>query len=91
VMFRRGGVQVLSSAAGIRAARDDAEWIFETLVESRLVVVRLHAGIPSPRSAALLEQARIIVICGFVGCDLKLFDRLVAALANPSLPSAARS
>src|SRR5512138_924424 len=79
VMFPRGDAHVLSSAPGMRSSRDVAGWMVATSGDAKPIAVGYHDGamgsgtMPPP-------EARNIVVCGFIGCDLKPFNPLIANL-----------
>jgi len=80
VMFPRGDAHVLSSAPGMRADKNSAQWTFATRHEPKPLAVSYHDGVLLPGALAPVEEARNIVVCGFVGCDLKPFNPLIATL-----------
>ena len=80
VMFPRGDAHVMSSAPGMRAPRDDAEWIFTLRDAPKPIAVTYHDGVLRPGSPVPVEEARNIVVCGFVGCDIKPFNPVIATL-----------
>jgi AraC-like DNA-binding protein len=80
VMFPRGDAHVLSSAPGMRAAKNSAEWTFTMRDEPKPLTLGYHDGVLVPGALAPVEEARNIVVCGFVGCDLKPFNPLIATL-----------
>ena len=79
VMFPHGDPHVMSSAPGLRPARTDAEWMLAMRDEPKPVPVTYHnaekysLGAPSPGASTNL-------VCGFLGCDLRPFNPLVATL-----------
>jgi AraC-like DNA-binding protein len=80
VMFPQGDAHVMSSTPGLRARQDDSDWIFSTRSDPKPIAVSYHDGVLRPGAAVPVEEARNIVICGFIGCDLKPFNPLIAAL-----------
>lgn len=80
VMFPRGDGHVLSSAPGMRARRDDSDWRFTTRNDPKPIAVSYHDGVLRPGQAMPAEEASAVVICGFIACDLKPFNPLIAAL-----------
>jgi hypothetical protein len=80
VMFPRGDAHVLSSAPGMSAGKDNADWIFATRNNPRPIAVGYHDGVLHPGAQVPVDEARNSVVCGFVGCDLKPFNPLIATL-----------
>jgi AraC-like DNA-binding protein len=80
VMFPRGDAHVLSSAPGMRAEKDRADWIFETRDDPKPIAVAYHEGVLLGGAPMPVDEARNIVVCGFVACDLKPFNPLIATL-----------
>jgi AraC-like DNA-binding protein len=61
--------------------RDDrAEWIFATRHDPKPIAVSYRDGVLHPHAPALAEEARNVIVCGFIGCDLKPFNPLLGAL-----------
>lgn len=80
VLFPHGDGHVMSSAPGLRAARLDPE----TLVPARgdrlpLPLTVDAAGVARPRLRSEGRDATRLV-CGFLGCDARPFNPLLAAL-----------
>lgn len=80
VMFPRGDAHVMSSAPGMRAARETADWVFTTRNDPKPIAVAYHDGVLRPGSEVPVDEARNIVVCGFIGCDLRPFNPLIATL-----------
>lgn len=80
VMFPQGDAHVMSSTPGLRARQDDSDWIFSTRNDPKPIAVSFHDGVLRPGAAVPVQEARNIVICGFIGCDLKPFNPVIAAL-----------
>jgi AraC-like DNA-binding protein len=80
VMFPRGHAHVMSSAPGLRAQADDGAWVFETRNDPKPIPVSYHGGVTHPGAEMPPEKASTIVVCGFIGCDLKPFNPLIEAL-----------
>ncbi len=80
VMFPRGDGHVLSSAPGMRAQADQSNWQFTTRNDPKPIAVVYHRGVLRPGSPGPAEEARSVVVCGFVACDMKPFNPLVNAL-----------
>jgi AraC-like DNA-binding protein len=79
VMFPQGDAHVLSSAPGMRAAPIDLDWVRATAREPKPVRMHAHDG---SREAGTREQPgdEWNLVCGFIGCDVKPFNPLIAAL-----------
>jgi AraC-like DNA-binding protein len=79
VMFPHGDAHVMSSAPGIQPVRMTAEWIHMTRNDPRPIPVVFNTpnqfsyGAPGPDSPTH-------VACGFLGCDLRPFNPLIATL-----------
>jgi AraC-like DNA-binding protein len=80
VMFPRGDAHLLSSAPGLTAAPDDSDWRFVTRNDPKPIAVAYHHGVLRPGAPGPAEEADTVVVCGFIGCDLKPFNPLIAAL-----------
>lgn len=87
VIFPHGDAHVVSSAPGLRAP-PDAQGYFERQQQPRpftlhLDVREIESGRAPPASAST------VLVCGFLGCDLRPFNPLIAALPRlMHLPSA---
>jgi AraC-like DNA-binding protein len=80
VMFPHGDAHVMSRAPGMRATLDSADWVFATRDDPKPIAVAYHGGVLRPGAPVPVEEASNIVVCGFVGCDLRPFNPLIAAL-----------
>lgn len=80
VMFPRGDAHVLSSAPGLHAQRDDSDWRFVTRNDPKPIVVAYHDGVLRPGAETPADEASAVIVCGFIGCDLRPFNPLIAAL-----------
>jgi AraC-like DNA-binding protein len=80
VMFPRGDAHVLSSAPGMRAKPDDSDWQFVTRNDPKPIPVAYHHGVLRPGALEPSEEASAVVVCGFIGCDLRPFNPLIEAL-----------
>jgi AraC-like DNA-binding protein len=80
VMFPQGDAHVMSSAPGMRAKRTESEASVPGPAERRPFALTMDAaGAASPRSGSVAPD-RTHVICGFLGCDARPFNPLLAAL-----------
>ncbi|HSB99127.1 MAG TPA: AraC family transcriptional regulator [Burkholderiaceae bacterium] len=80
VMFPRGDAHVMSSAPGLRAPPDRTDWIFATRNDPKPIPVSFHRGVLRPGAPQPADEATTVVVCGFIGCDLKPFNPLIDAL-----------
>lgn len=80
VMFPRGDAHVMSSAPGLQPYRIEANWVFATRTTPKPMPIAYHYGVAEPGTPMPVEHADTILVCGFIGCDLRPFNPLVAAL-----------
>lgn len=80
VMFPQGDSHVLSSAPGIEPLRRTAEWVFSTRNVPKPIPIAYHHGVVEAGALLPVEDADMVAVCGFLGCDLKPFNPLIAAL-----------
>jgi len=80
VVFPHGDAHVMSSAPGVEPERIQADWVFATRHEPKPIPIAFHHGVREPGSPAPVAEADTILVCGFLGCDLRPFNPLVAAL-----------
>jgi hypothetical protein len=80
VMFPHGDAHVISSAPGVEPERIRADWVFATRHEPKPMPIAFHRGVREPGSPAPVADADTILVCGFLGCDLRPFNPLMAAL-----------
>jgi len=87
VIFPQGDAHVVSSAPGMRAP-PDAQGYFER--RQRALPFKLHLDACEIHAdAAPAEPCDAVLVCGFLGCDLRPFNPLIAALPRLlHLPSA---
>ena len=77
VMFPHGDAHVLSSAPGIEPARTDPQWF----VDTRDVPKPIPIAIRSLKEMAIgPTELPINLACGFLGCDIRPFNPLIASL-----------
>jgi AraC-like DNA-binding protein len=79
-MFPHGDAHVMSSAPGIQPQRLDAQWVYSTRGVPKPMPISYHHGVMQPGSPMPVAEAETIIVCGFLGCDLRPFNPLVAAL-----------
>lgn len=77
VMFPQGDAHVLSSAPGLRGERADVEWVFATRHLPK--PIGMYAGMSATDDGGE-DAASTALVCGFLGCDLRPFNPLIATL-----------
>lgn len=80
VMFPRGDAHVISCAPGMHAREEESDWRYVTRNDPKPIAVAYHRGVLSPGLPGPADEAGTVVVCGFVACDLKPFNPLIAAL-----------
>ena len=80
VLIPRGDGHTLSSAPGLVAQPDDGAWVFRMRNDPKPIPVSYHHGVVLPGAELPADEATAVLICGFIGCDLKPFNPLVTAL-----------
>jgi AraC-like DNA-binding protein len=80
VMFPHGDAHVLSGAPGLQPNRMSADWVFATRSQSKPMPLSYHHGVAQPGAPMPVEDADAVVVCGFLGCDLRPFNPLVGSL-----------
>lgn len=81
VMFPHGDAHVLSSAPGVRPTRISPDWVYATRNDPKPIPIVFHTrhefsyGAPAPESANN-------IVCGFLGCDQRPFNPLIATLSR---------
>ncbi len=80
VIFPQGDSHTMSSAPGLPPALRDPAWVIENKDRARPLHVSLVGGERAEVDANAIDSAQNILVCGFLGCDLKPFNPLVAAL-----------
>lgn len=91
VMFPQGDAHVLSSAPGLRPNRMSAEWVFATRKQDKPMPLSYLHGVDQPGAPMPVESADAVLLCGFLGCDLRPFNPLIATLPRMLHIPAARS
>jgi AraC-like DNA-binding protein len=81
VMFPRGDAHVLSSAPGLRAPSSvQDQRMLHALGSTRPMPVAYHGSQAVLGAVPPTDEASTIVVCGFIGCDLRPFNPLIEAL-----------
>ena len=80
VMFPHGDAHIMSSAPHLRPERNDAEWVYQTRNVPKPMTISYHHGVMQPGSTTPVAAADSVLVCGFLGCDLRPFNPLIGAL-----------
>lgn len=80
VLFPQGDRHVLSSAPGVEPLRRTAEWVFSTRNDPKPMPISYHHGVVEAGAPLPVADADMVAVCGFLGCDLRPFNPLIAAL-----------
>jgi AraC-like DNA-binding protein len=80
IMFPRGHPHVISSAPGLHPQRDDSDWRVLTRDAPKPITVAYHRGVLRPGEPLPANEAGTVVVCGFIACDLRPFNPLIASL-----------
>jgi AraC-like DNA-binding protein len=80
VMFPHGDHHVISSAPGIEPVRVSAEWVNGNRHEPKPIPISFHHGVIDPGASMPVDEADAIAVCGFLGCDLRPYNPLIATL-----------
>ncbi len=80
VMFPQGDAHVLSSAPGLQPNRITADWVYATRNQPKPMPLSYHHGVEQPGAAMPVDNADAVIVCGFIGCDLRPFNPLIASL-----------
>ena len=79
VMFPQGDAHVMSSAPGVQPTRVDTAWMVATRGDPKPIPVAYH-GAAEHAGANPAPGAHTNLVCGFLGCDLRPFNPLIATL-----------
>lgn len=80
VMFPQGDRHVMSSAPNTAPSRLDADWTFARRNDPKPLPIAFHHGVVEAGAPMPIEDAETVLVCGFLGCDLRPFNPLIAAL-----------
>jgi AraC-like DNA-binding protein len=78
VLFPHGDAHVMSSAPGMRAEPNVA-WYYEAKLD-QLPIRIAYEGTKAPTLSPPDQSGLTTIVCGFISCDLRPFNPLVAAL-----------
>jgi len=79
VMFPQGDANVVSSAPGMRG-NPDLSWVPGAKVDQLPLRLTLSGQNVLPSAPLESDGADATIVCGFLGCDLRPFNPLIAAL-----------
>ena len=81
LMFPQGDAHVMSSAPGLRPRRFEPDWVYAHRDDPRPIPVNYLGTLDDPVTLdAPAPGAQTNVVCGFLGCDLRPYNPLVATL-----------
>jgi AraC-like DNA-binding protein len=80
VMFPQGDAHVLAKRPGLAPNRMSPDWMFATRHDAKPIPVSYHQGVEQPGALMPVEDADAVLVCGFIGCDRRPFNPLIAAL-----------
>lgn len=80
VIFPHGDSHVMSSAPGVEPLRQTAECVYSIRNEPKPLPIAYHHGVVEAGAPLPVKDAEMVAVCGFLGCDIKPFNPLVAAL-----------
>jgi AraC-like DNA-binding protein len=78
LLFPHGDPHVMSSAPGMRASPDVTDQF--TQKTGQLPFTLAHEGLDGPKQVSGVEDYGTTLVCGFLGCDLRPFNPLIARL-----------
>jgi AraC-like DNA-binding protein len=80
VMFPHGDAHILSSAPGLKPLRMEPEWHFAASKALKPIPIAFDGVMVEPGAALPAAEAETVLVCGFLGCDLRPFNPLAVAL-----------
>jgi AraC-like DNA-binding protein len=78
VLFPHGDAHVMSSAPGMRA-EPNVNWYYETKLD-QLPFAVAYNGVSPPGAEPPNADSDTTLVCGFLGCDVRPFNPLIATL-----------
>lgn len=73
VVFPQGDQHVLCSDLSIRPLSRDPAWVRDSTVHPRPMPITYHQGANELVVGRPMDEARTILVCGFLGCDARAF------------------
>ncbi|MBX3622805.1 MAG: AraC family transcriptional regulator [Rhizobacter sp.] len=80
VVFPQGDGHLMASDLAVPPQRMPADWLQVTQAAARPIAVSYHAGVDDPRAQLPAEDVDAVLVCGFIGCDRRPFNPLLASL-----------
>lgn len=80
VMFGQGDQHIISSAPDIDPVKRTPEQVFALRDAMRPVPIHIASGRAEVGVAPAVNDVDAVVVCGFLGCDLRPFNPLIGAL-----------
>jgi AraC-like DNA-binding protein len=80
VLFPQGDRHVISSAPGVEPVRQTADWVFTSRNDPKPIPISYHHGVVEAGARVPVQEADMIAVCGFLGCDIRPFNPLISAL-----------
>jgi AraC-like DNA-binding protein len=80
VLLPRGDGHTLSSAPGLVPKPGDGAWVYEMRNDAKPIPVSYHHGVVYPGAELPADEATAVLVCGFIGCDVRPFNPLIGAL-----------
>ncbi len=79
VMLPHGDAHVVSSAPGL-APVDEGDWLYRMRDDPKPIPITYSGGMFQAGAGLPSEEATTVILCGFIACDLRPFNPLIAAL-----------
>ena len=79
VMLPHGDEHVVSSAPGIAPA-EEGDWLIRMRDDPKPIPLTYSGGMFAAGEGLPPDEASAVILCGFIACDLKPFNPLIAAL-----------
>jgi AraC-like DNA-binding protein len=80
VLFPHGDHHAISCAPGLDPKGPGVDWVYARRSDPKPIPIAYHRGVVDPGATIPVEDADTILVCGFLGCDLRPFNPLVEAL-----------
>ena len=80
VMLPHGDAHVVSSAPGLAPADDSGDWLYRMRDDPKPIPITYSGSMFTAGSGLPPGDASTVLLCGFIACDLRPFNPLIAAL-----------